>query len=211
MKKDRSTNGPKKDRLEFSRVDYLIFRIILVVTMVASGGVGLVTPLYAWAADRPINATFARNIDAVAGHLPTGVSAQNPVEIAVAVNDPSAAERVVDALPNLLIAAIIIIVSWFVLRLLDDLRRGKPFSASNFRRVRKVAALVGIGAIVVSFFDSVSNAQLLINRVPANPDMEVVFSMSVPIAWLAAMLLLLVVAEAFRRGTELQDDVEGLV
>ena len=211
MRKDRSTNGPKKDRLEFSRVDYLIFRVILVVTMVASGCAGLVAPLFAWAADRPINATFARNIDAAADRLPTGVTAQNPVNIVVAVNDPSAAERVVNALSNLLIAAIIFIVCLFVLRLLNDLRRGKPFSASNFRRVHIIAALVGIGAIVVSFFDAVSNAQLLINRLPANPEMDVVFSMSVPMSWLAAMLLLIVVAEVYRRGTELQDDVEGLV
>lgn len=211
MKKDRSTNGPNKDRLEFSRVDYLILRVILVVTMVASGCVGLVAPLFAWATDRPINATFARNIDAAAGHFPAGVGAQNPVEIAVAVNDPSAAERVVDALPNLLIAAIIIIVCWLVLRLLNDLRRGEPFSAANVRRVRIIAALVGIGAIVVSFCESVSNAQLLVNRLPANSDMDAVFIMSVPLPWLVAMLLLAVVAEVYRRGTELRDDVEGLV
>ena len=211
MKKDRSTNGPKKDRLEFSRVDDLIVRVILVVTMVASGCVGLVAPLFSWAADRPINATFARNIDAAADHLPTGVGAQNPVEIDVAVNDPSAAERVVDALPNLLIAAIIFIVCLFVLRLQNDLRRGEPFSAANVRRVRNIAALVGIGASVVSFFDAVSNAQLLINRLPANPEMDAVFIMSVPLPWLLAMLLLLIVAEVFRRGTELRDDVEGLV
>jgi hypothetical protein len=91
-----------------------------------------------------------------------------------------------------------------LLKIVESVRAGDPFSADNAARLRTIAwALLGIEllrVLVAAIASAVSTRE-----VPLRLDGDVTLS-----GWLA-VLLLFVLAQVFREGTRLRDDLEGTV
>ena len=89
-------------------------------------------------------------------------------------------------------------------RIVESVRDGDPFSAGNAARLRTIAwALLGLELLhllVVAIASAVSTRE-----VPLRIDGGVTVT-----GWLAVMLLF-VLAQVFREGTRLRDDLEGTV
>ena len=89
-------------------------------------------------------------------------------------------------------------------RIVESVRDGDPFSAGNAARLRTIAwALLGLELLhllVVAIASAVSTRE-----VPLHLDGGVTVT-----GWLAVMLLF-VLAQVFREGTRLRDDLEGTV
>jgi hypothetical protein len=93
-------------------------------------------------------------------------------------------------------------------RLLLCVAVGEPFARGNARRIAGIAGLVGVASVAVDVFPVLAS-ELVISRV--GWDKLVAAELQLSFAPLCAIPLLLVLAQAFSRGTELADDTEGLV
>lgn len=98
-----------------------------------------------------------------------------------------------------------------VRRLLLSVGRGQPFQRGNAARIAVIAGLL-VAATLASGMLPYLAARLVLGRVGlGRPDGPVYAHLAVSAAPLWLVLFLLALAQAFRRGTELARDTEGLV
>lgn len=128
--------------------------------------------------------------------------------------DPDTVERLMLVLPTLLGQAAALVVLHLVLRVVRSQGRGDPFAPANVRRVRTIAFTVILASILVPTAQGLAGLFLQDGVVPAEGMVLVAFDLtlgSAPLVGLSAGLVLAALAEVFRRGTRLRDDVDGLV
>jgi Protein of unknown function (DUF2975) len=91
-----------------------------------------------------------------------------------------------------------------LLRIVESVRDGDPFNADNAARLQKIAwALLGLE--VLHLFVAAIASAVSTKEVPLRLNGDVTLT-----GWLAVMLLF-VLAQVFREGTRLRDDLEGTV
>jgi Protein of unknown function (DUF2975) len=96
----------------------------------------------------------------------------------------------------------------YLLRIVRTLRRGDPFVPENARRLTSIALLVAVGGTLGNFVNHVAMDSLA-QRSAASHIVAAVYSVSfLPLVIGLAVAFL---AEVFRQGTRLREDVEGLV
>ena len=95
-----------------------------------------------------------------------------------------------------------------VLKLVRSVRTGTPFTNHNARRLRILAILVGVGGTFVAITDELVRRWLLDNSAAANIVMRDWHVSFVP---LLAGVLIGVVAEVWRAGVAIADDLDGVV
>jgi|GEM_PF-1636995 len=105
-------------------------------------------------------------------------------------------------------AASLAAISILLALTLAAINGGNPFHPSNARRLTWIAALVVIGSAGSDSLNWLA-ARLAYNYLDLQSPLEVVAFYSIPPFLLAAVMLVL--AQAFRRGRQIQDDVDGLV
>jgi hypothetical protein len=96
-------------------------------------------------------------------------------------------------------------------RLLDAVGRGRPFDPRNPRRLRYLALLAAVGGLGSQLIDKISSNAVLRHVGMTGVDTPVGPPDRVDVAPVLLAVVLLAVADAFRRGRELSEDVEGLV
>lgn len=106
-----------------------------------------------------------------------------------------------------------LLIGTYLLRgLLLSIADGRPFDPRNARRLAGIALVVAVAGLVGSALPDLAGVLALDRLGGAGPDSpyraEVGWEVSAP--WLLWPVLL-ALAEAFRRGAELTDDVRGLV
>ncbi|WP_017590870.1 DUF2975 domain-containing protein [Nocardiopsis ganjiahuensis] len=128
--------------------------------------------------------------------------------------DPGAPERLLLALPVLLQQVLGLVVVGLVLRMLQSLSSGDPFVPANVRRVYAVAFAVLLGSLLLPVVESVCDIALWQDRVPVDEVALLAFDLGLgsgPLTGFLVGLLLVSLAEVFRRGARMREDVEGLV
>lgn len=101
---------------------------------------------------------------------------------------------------------------WIVANLVRSAREGSPFTRRNARRLGILGALAALGPSLWKITDHVVNTQLLADTSAAGRFVPVVEWWQVPnYTTIAIGLVLLTLAASWRRGVELEKDVEGLV
>jgi hypothetical protein len=93
-------------------------------------------------------------------------------------------------------------------RLLVSIADGDPFERRNAGRIALVAGLVAVAAVASELLPILATDRV-VNRIGWSGLVH--SQLDLPLAPLAAVPILLVLAQAFRRGTELAADTEGLV
>jgi hypothetical protein len=112
-------------------------------------------------------------------------------------------------LPTVLLALAVAVIAFLLLRVFHETDAGQPFFTSSARRLRMVSAVIAVAAIVVPLSSAIADDQVL---ALAQPRLETDGPDFAAIAlWLVIALVVRVIAEAFRIGTQLRDDTEGLV
>ena len=205
---DQELRPDRRDRLAFDRWDHWGLQAILWIVAVVAAVSGAIIPVVDWLAARPITASVHAQVS-VAG-LADRASVVNPASVDVVIDDPTMAERLVTAAPGVLTGAAVLWVVWLLLRLVGGLRSGDPFTTENVRRLDTIALVIGIGAAVVALVGMVRDVAVSGAVLPAGTDQ--VFVLPTPvIPWLTAMLVVAAIAQAFRHGVRLREDVDGLV
>ena len=141
--------------------------------------------------------------------LPDGVWVEDDFDVALRAPGSTVAEQLLGRGDLAVLGLSVGIGALLLLPVLRSIAGGRPFEHGNARRIALVAVLLGVNGVVVPLLPAAATAMVLART---GADVEV-FEQGVtftllPFALVAAVL---VVAEAFRRGEQIADDVEGLV
>ncbi len=186
----------------------------LLLAAATAGAVGLLTVARAlWTDGAALPVTLAEDVrPAALDRLPEGISATRVSETV---------ELVVDALPlglRLLAAAgpAVFLLSvgvgaWLLAGVIRSVGRGRPFDRRNPGRLVGLAVAVLVGGLLAPLLRDVASTAVLEATGLVEPGSP--FVVAATFSFLPVMLtvLVLTVAEAFRRGGALEDEVEGMV
>jgi len=199
----------RRDWLTFDRADFIATKVFLGVAVVGAVLFGLTGPLLGAVNGAPLQMSYTTAVPGGIA-LPRGAAPDGNATLTLLLDDATAVERLAQALPGLMVAAMTIAVAWLILQLLRSTQAQEPFTRRNVRRINTIALIIGLGGMLwqlaTAFAD---NAIYTTGRVP-DPGylpFEATFS---PFP-LLAMFVIALIGEAFRRGVVLRDDVEGLV
>ena len=116
------------------------------------------------------------------------------------------------AAPLVLGTAVVTGAAYCLLLVVRSLRTGTPFHRRNARRLMTAALVVLFGGAVTGLVNTLGTMALAMDGQEILGDgSPLVASASLPLAFIGIGLLLLCLAEFFRRGTQLAEDVEGLI
>lgn len=100
------------------------------------------------------------------------------------------------------------LLAWLLLR---SIREGRPFDRRNPRRIVGLAGLVVLGGLGGPLLDGLARFSVLDHLGATGPESPFLLDATWDLAPLVLAGLLLALADAFRRGVRLTDDVQGLV
>ena len=106
-------------------------------------------------------------------------------------------------------ALMVVIGCWLVLRLMQTVAAGDPFHPANVRRLRTIGGFLVLGTPVVFFLEMAVSGSML-----AGAGLDGVLAevwLDVPWVSVVSGMVVAMLAEAFKAGSWLRDDVEGLV
>ena len=131
-----------------------------------------------------------------------------PLSGTVVVREPGASDYGWDLLPLLLAVVVATVAAFLLLGIARGLRAGDPFTTANARRLTCLAVLVMVGGFFLQTMHDISREALLAAALPGQerPWVAELSFWHIPVGVLVFFL-----AEVFRRGARLREDVEGLV
>jgi Protein of unknown function (DUF2975) len=198
-----------RDWIAFDRADYLGAKIILGITVAGSILFGLVGPILDAVNNAPLPVAYTTKV-ASGIELPRGATHDGSATVHLLLADATLVERFTQALPQFLFAAMTIAVAWLLYLLLRSTQAGEPFTRRNVMRLNVIALTVGIGGMLTQYAQGFANSAIYTTgRLPGQAGLS--FEMTLTPLPLVVMLMVALIAEAFRRGVALRDDVEGLV
>lgn len=139
-----------------------------------------------------------------------GATVEDAGIVPIRLEDPSTEVWIATLAPTVIIGLAVSVVGFLLLGILHETYAGQPFFDSSSRRLRLVARVLAIVAVTVPVTRSIANVEVAEQAVPSlnvPGDIDV----STMLLWLLVALVVRVIAEAFRIGTELRRDTEGLV
>jgi len=134
----------KRDWLAFDGLDYLITKIVLGIAVVGSVLFGLGGPIRDAVTNAPLPVSYSTKVTSGIP-LPRGATHDGNATVELMLTDATLGERLTQALPELLIAAMTIAVAWLLYQLLRDTQSKEPFTRRNVWRITTTALIVGIG------------------------------------------------------------------
>ncbi|MFN8079347.1 MAG: DUF2975 domain-containing protein [Kineosporiaceae bacterium] len=206
MNSPRSTSTPK-DRLAFDRWDRLGLTVSLAAVALVALAYTVIRPLLAWGRGEALSIPYLSAItvpqlDAVG--TPYG---EGRYDLHLA--DPTTGQRLIDLAPGLLLLALILTACWLVFRLMRDIGRGEPFAPRNVTRLRLLAAVLAFG-VPVEFFARLSCTGALLSGIDLG-SLSPAAQLDLPWLPVLAGVCVALLAEAFKTGARLRDDVDGLI
>ncbi|MCB1302383.1 MAG: DUF2975 domain-containing protein [Tetrasphaera sp.] len=146
------------------------------------------------------------SVDCATGRPPVEVG--HPVTATVQFPRPTTTQRwlwVLGLAAGPVVAAVCL---WLILRMLRSARHGDPFTRENLRRMQWLAILVGIDGSLVTWSGAFLDRWLLDTSAA-----EKIVAMTFDFSFLPAIggLLIGVLAEVWRRGMAMREDLDGLV
>ncbi|GAA4402724.1 hypothetical protein GCM10023153_32070 [Ornithinibacter aureus] len=201
------TPRPRRDWFAFDRSDRWGMGILLGLVVVITVATSIVLPILRWADGDGIPLPFLSGVtvpelDAVGTSY--GVAAYD-----VTLADPTVAQRLLDLAPGLLIVGLMTAGSLLIVAVMRTIAAGDPFVAANVRRMRQLAAVLLVGPFFTLFL-SMSVHGALLSDVDLG-GLALLAVLDIPWAYLVAGMVVALLAEAFKAGSRLRDDVEGLV
>ncbi len=202
----------KTPSLDFDRWDYGATKVLLVVALVTIPLLVVGWPVQSWVTGDPLVWTVLLDDQAaVTGpEVRRGVEAVWDGSAVVTVTGASAGLRLLTLLPSLALALAAAFTTWSLLNLVRRIERGDSFSAATVTRLRVVGMTLIVAPWLVNAFAGFANGAVLERAFGSS----VPFSITVDggsVVVSALGLAVGVMAEAFRQGVRLREDVDGLV
>lgn len=202
----------KTPSLAFDRWDYAATKILLVGALIGVPLLVVGGPLLAWATGDPLVwSAFVDHTAPIADPAPReGVDAVWDGTAQLTITDASSGLWLLAMLPGAVVAVVTVLVIAPLLGLVRTVQQGESFTGTAVRRLRLVGLTLLTGPWLTQAAGSAADVAVLDHAFgpPAS------FSIAITGGALAISALGLtvgVMAEAFRQGVRLRDDVDGLV
>lgn len=205
----KASRKTKKDRLTFNRADFIGTKVILGLCAFGSVVFGLGAPVVAAITKAPLPVSYTTTVTSSI-ELPRGATHDGPATVDLLLADATVGERFTQALPGLVIAGLTVAVAWMLFQLLRSTQAREPFTRRNVRSINTIALVIGIGGTLAQLAQGVADNAIHTTGRLSDPR-DLTFLMTFTPLPLVVMLVIALIGEAFRRGVELRDDVEGLV
>ena len=146
------------------------------------------------------------------GRLPLaeGAHALDAGTVPILLDDPHTEVWLAALAPTVIVGLAVSVIGFQLLGILHETYAGQPFFDSSSRRLRWVSRVLAVVAVTVPVTRSVANVEVAEQALPSR-DVPGDIDASLMLTWLLVALVVRVIAEAFRIGTELRRDTEGLV
>jgi hypothetical protein len=131
-----------------------------------------------------------------------------PLSGTVLVQDPTATQYGWAAVPMVLLLVLAVVATRLLLGVARSLRTGDPFTTDNAGRLTTLAILVVVGGTFLPVFQSIGHDAVLD---PLLADAPGGGTLDLQVWPVLTGMLVFFLAEVFRRGARLREDVEGLV
>lgn len=207
----RGATGERRDWFRFDRADQWSFALLLGLGVVVSLVAWLIAPVVGWVQGDPLRVPFFSEVE-VPGLAAAGIG-HTEADYSLLLSDPTTRQRVLDLVPGVVYLLLVATVAWLLLRVMLTIGRGEPFAPANVRRLRALALVLMVGWTVAYFTEATCTFAIL-----ADVDLEAAgveggprAALTLPVLPFVVGLATAMVAEAFKAGARLQDDVEGLV
>ncbi len=199
--------APRRDLLTFDRYDRWGLVVLLGAVAIGVLAAQVVDPVVAWLRAEPlttgvVSAVTVPQLDAV------GIG-YGSASYDVSVSDPNAGQRLLSLVPGVLLAVLVVTACWCIVLLLRTVASGDPFDPMNVTRLRIVAAALYIGVPVVYVLQALVDSLVLGGLDLGGLDLS--FRLEIPWVPMLVGLVVAMLAEAFKAGSRLRDDVDGLV
>lgn len=201
------TPRPRRDWFAFDRSDRWGMGILLGLVVVITVATSIVLPILRWVDGDGIPLPFLS--DVTVPELDAVGTSYGAAAYDVILADPTVAQRLLDLAPGLLAVALLVTGSLLIVAVMRTIAAGDPFVAANVRRMRQLAALLLVGPFFASFL-SMSVHGALLGDVDLG-GLAVLAVLDIPWPWFVAGMVVALLAEAFKAGSRLRDDVDGLV
>ena len=135
-------------------------------------------------------------------------------DLDVSLDEADIGLKLLAALPGSLAALAIAVVCMLLLLVVLDTHHGQPFLSDNARRLRGVAFVIFFAAVLIPLAHAWANQEIMTAAVqPEGREFSGLFDfeLGTTVQWSLVGLFVLTIAEVFRIGSRLADDVEGLV
>ena len=143
--------------------------------------------------------------------LPDGVGLHvAPDSVALTAWDSTLLEQALARVNVLVVGFGIALGSWLLRPVLRCLELGRPFDPGNARRVAGVALVIAAVGLLAPACSALA-ATVVLSRLDLGDPAGVAASWRLELLPFLVMALVLAVAESFRRGEQMREDVEGLV
>ncbi len=197
----------RTDRMAFDNRDRGVLRGLIILGVVLSFGYAHVRPAWDWTRVNPLRVPYSGEIS-VPGLEGTDVTV-GEASFDLIVPDPSATQRMLDALPDLLAGGVALLVLVLLYRVLGDIARGEPFARHNVTRLRLIAFAIALGWSAAGVTAAFVTMPIL--GATNIGDLPLASTWMMPVLPLGIGMVVALLAEAFQIGAELRDDVDGLV
>jgi Protein of unknown function (DUF2975) len=195
------------DRFTFDRADRWGLAILLALVVLLTSLASIVVPILRWVDGDGIPLPFLS--DVTVPELDAVGTSYGAAAYDVTLADPTVGQRLLDLAPGVLSVGLIATGCVVIIAVMRTIAAGDPFVASNVRRMRQLAALLLVGPFFTFFLSMSAHGALLgdvdLGSLPLSAHLDI------PWAWFIAGMVMALIAEAFKAGSRLRDDVDGLV
>lgn len=197
---------PERDPMRFDRSDRWALTALLATWVLVTVYTGIVEPISRWVDGDAVPVEVLGPVEVPALDA-AGVGYGDGL-FPVSVPVEGAGLRLAELLPGVIATGLVLAGVWVALRLMRTIAAGDPFAPANVTRLRVLAGLLVIGTAVLFFADLSVRGALVGTLGEAAPEGA---QLSVPWQAILAGMVVALLAEAFKAGSRLRDDVEGLV
>ncbi|WUI03531.1 DUF2975 domain-containing protein [Spirillospora sp. NBC_00431] len=196
------------------RLDSLALEAVLGLTLLLVSLFGVLLPILGVTSLLSSTETHDVRIDGTAQIPSPGALSADAMTLrgtdnaALTFTHPSVAERLLLILPGVTNALLLGVILGLLVRMAGTFRSGDAFVPQNARYLNGIALAVLLMGVLVPLLHSITT-NILISGTPFESKIKITYEISA--LWVLAAILIAGVAGAFRHGTRLRDDVEGLV
>lgn len=195
----------------WNRHDYAITRVVLTLAVVALPLFGIGLPVLDWVRGEPYTQEVTVETDAA---LPAQLAEPRPGAqldwnggAVVTLDEPPTSVRVTSLLAASVLIAVVVACLLILLSLVRAAQGGRPFTPRAVRGLWAMGALVLGASVVVPILTGLTQTEVMRAASGTHLGLGAQFSF----LWPGVALLLWLLAEVFRMGERLSDDVDGLV
>lgn len=198
---------PRRDLLAFDRADRWALGVVLVIVVVLTAVANVVLPVLRWVGADGIPLPFLSGV--LVPKLDAVGTTYGAADYLVTLAEPSPAQRLLDLVPGVLAVVMVATGCWLVVAVMRTIATGDPFTTANVRRLRLLAGVLVIGPMIL-FAVTLPVHGVLLSTVDLG-GLDPSVQLEVPWAPVVAGFVVALLAEAFKVGSRLRDDVDGLV